>query len=130
MESTASLPVSLESMLMLFSHTRRRFPSGFFLQISSPDLCMHFSSAVRATCPAHLIHLDSITRISFGEEYEAHRYVRNLLHSPITSFFPAPFSRTPSANVLNVRNRKQASKLIKFCVLVFILLDINGKKIF
>jgi len=44
------------------------------------------SSPIRATCPAHLILLDFITRTILGEEYKSFcSSLRNLLHSPVTS---------------------------------------------
>ena len=44
------------------------------------------SSPIRATCPAHLILLDFITRTVLGEEYRPFSSsLCNLLHSPITS---------------------------------------------
>jgi hypothetical protein len=39
-------------------------------QVSPPKFCMHFSSPLCTTCPAHLILLDLITLIIFGEEYK------------------------------------------------------------
>jgi len=55
---------------MLFSHLRLYlasdlFPSGFHTKA----LYAHLLSPKRATFPAHLVLLDLITRILFGEEF-------------------------------------------------------------
>jgi len=49
------------------------------------------SSPIRATCPAHLIHLDFITRKILGEQYKSFSSsLCNLLHSPVTSSLLGP----------------------------------------
>ena len=64
------------------------FPSGFPTKILyTPPL----STPIRATCPAHLILLDFITRTILGEEYKSFSSTLcYLLHSPVTSSLLGP----------------------------------------
>ena len=65
-------PTSWRSTLILSTHLRLGlssglFPSGFPIK----TLCAPISTPIRATCPAHLILLDFITRTILGEQYKA-----------------------------------------------------------
>ena len=77
------------------------FPSGF----PTKTLYTSLLSPTRATYPAHLILLDFITQIIFGEEYRLSSSLCSFLHSPVTSSFlgqifsSTPHSQNPSAYI-------------------------------
>ena len=82
-------PTSLRSILILSSHLRLGLPSGLFPSgFPTETLCATLLSPVRATCPAHLILLDIITRTTCGEQYRS-------LSSSLGSFFPLPCYLVP-----------------------------------
>ena len=65
-------PTSWRSILILSTHFRLGLPSGL-LPFGFPTKTLYttLSSPIRATCPAHLILLDFITRTILGEEYRS-----------------------------------------------------------
>ena len=85
-------PTSWRSILILSTHLHLGLPSGL-LPSGFPikPLYTPLSSPIRATCPAHLILLDFITRTTLGEDYKSFSSsLCNLPHSSVTSSLLRP----------------------------------------
>ena len=72
MQSTRPHPTSWRFILILSSHLCLGLLSGFFLS-DFPTITLYkpLLSPIRATCPAHLIIIDFITRTILCEEYRS-----------------------------------------------------------
>jgi hypothetical protein len=87
-------PVSLRSILILFTHLRLGLPSGLFPSGFHTNILYAFLlSPIRTTCSAHLIVLDLIILIILGEEYKLwSSTLCSFLQPPVTSSLFGPNS--------------------------------------
>jgi hypothetical protein len=75
-----------------------------FLQVSSTNLCIKITP-IRATCFAHFIVLDFMTRTSLGGKHRSRNYsLPGFLHSPVTCSILCPnvFLSTLFSNTLSL----------------------------
>jgi hypothetical protein len=93
-------------ILILSSHLRLVLASGILPSgLPTKSLYAPIRSPIRATCPAHLILLDLITRTTFGDEYRSlSSSLCSLLHFPVTS-------KQNPAHHLHHRVAQEASRL-------------------
>ena len=113
-------PTSWRSILKLSTHLRLGLPSGLFPSgFPTKTLYTPLSSPICATCPAHLILIDFITRTILGEQYKSFSSsLCNLLHSPVTSSLLGP---NILLNTMENRNTNIIIMYLNLCSLVHCL---------
>jgi len=91
-QSTPPHPTSWRSILILSFHQPLGLPSGLFPSgFSTKNLYTPPLSPIRATCLAHLILLDLITRTILGKQYKSlSSSLCSFLHSPVTTSLLGP----------------------------------------
>ena len=79
MQSMPSHPTPWRSILLLYSYLRLGLPSGLFPSGLHTKPCIHSTSPVRATCSAHFILIDLVTRTMLVKECRCYVFLRSLL---------------------------------------------------
>jgi len=125
---------SWRSILILSSHPRLCLPNGLFPSgVPTQTLFMLLLSPIRATCPAHLILLDFITRTNLDEEYKSlSSSLCSFLHTLATSF-PLrpkysphhPILKHPQPTFLPRRERPRFTPIKKY-ISLYVNLEILG----
>jgi hypothetical protein len=94
--------ILIPSSHLSYGSSEDLFPSG----LPTKTLYTFLSSPMRATCPAHHLHLDIICLMIYGDEYILQSFsLYNFLHSLLTSSLLGP----------NIPLRTQFSNTLSLC---------------
>jgi len=109
-----SIPLHLTSLrpiLISFSHLLPGLSSGHFHSgFPTKTLYTSLLSLICATCPAHLILLDLITRTILGKEYKSwSSSLCSFLHSPVTSSVLGPNPRNKIIIIIIISSSSSSS---------------------
>ena len=136
-QSIPTHPTSWRSILILSSHLPLGHPNELLPSGSPTKTLYTLFFSIRATCHAHLILLDFITRTILGEHYRSlSSSLCSFLQSPVTSSLLGPniLLNTPFSNNLSLRSslnvsdqvshpHKTKDNFIVLCILIFKFLN-------
>jgi len=81
-------PVSFMSIVIVYSHLRKGFPSGVFTSgVATRTLCTCFSSHCFATRSAYPLHFYLVVPTVFGEELKSYNTALSKMYVSVATFY-------------------------------------------